>query len=102
MDCGASFSHDFAGCEYMYMGESIMSDLEKEVGLLSGFFKNTPLAGLGVLPKLEQKELTIELSEQQFKDLVFSGMKPEDKARAMQCIDVKIEQGKIIIKVRLF
>jgi hypothetical protein len=84
------------------MGEPMMSDLEKEAGLLSGFFKNTPLAGLGVLPKLEQKELTIELTEQQFKDLVFSGMKPEDKARATQCIDVKIEQGKIIIKVRLF
>jgi hypothetical protein len=100
MDCGAPLSHDFAGCEYMYMGESVMSDLES--GLLSGFFKNTPLAGLGVLPKLEQKELTIELSEQQFKDLVFSGMKPEDKARAIQCIDVKIEQGKIVIKVRLF
>jgi hypothetical protein len=29
-------------------------------------------------------------------------MKPEDKARAMQSIDVKIEQGKIVIKVRLF
>jgi hypothetical protein len=86
----------------MYMGESVMSDLEKEIGLLTGFFKNTPLAGLGVLPKLEQKELTIELSEQQFKDLVFSGMKPEDRARATQCIDVKIEQGKIVIKVRLF
>jgi hypothetical protein len=77
-----------------------MSELES--GILSGFFKNTPLAGLGVLPKLEQKELTIELSEQQFKELAFSGMKPEDKVRAMQCIDVKIEQGKIIIKVRLF
>jgi hypothetical protein len=100
MDCGAPLSHDFAGCEYMHLGESIMSELES--GILSGFFKNTPLAGLGVLPKLEQKELTIELSEQQFKELAFSGMKPEDKARAMQCIDVKIEQGKIIIKVRLF
>ena len=77
-----------------------MSDLES--GILSGFFKNTLLAGLGVLPKLEQKELTIELTEQQFKDLVFSGMKPEDKARATQCINIKIEQGKIVIKVRLF
>jgi hypothetical protein len=100
VDCGAPFSHDFAGYKHLHLGESIMSELES--GLLSGFFKNTPLAGLGVLPKLEQKELTIELSEQQFKDLVFGGMKPEDKARAMQCIDVKIEQGKIVIKVRLF
>jgi len=75
---------------------------EAESGILSGFFKNTPLAGLGVLPRLEQRELTIELTEQQFKELAFSGMKPEDKARAMQSIDVKIEQGKIVIKVRLF
>jgi hypothetical protein len=100
MDCGAPFSHASISYKHLHLGESIMSELES--GLLSGFFKNTPLAGLGVLPKLEQKELTIELSEQQFKDLVFSGMKPEDKARAMQCIDVKIEQGKILIKVRLF
>lgn len=75
---------------------------EAESGILAGFLKNTPLAGLGVLPRLEQRELTIELSEQQFKELAFSGMKPEDKARAMQSIDVKIEQGKIVIKVRLF
>jgi hypothetical protein len=82
------------------MGEPIMSG--DESGILTGFFKNTPLAGLGVLPRLEQKDLTIELTEEQFKELAFSGMKPEDKARAMQSIDVKIMEGKIVIKVRLF
>jgi hypothetical protein len=29
-------------------------------------------------------------------------MKPEDKMRAMQSVNIKIEEGKITIKVRLF
>jgi hypothetical protein len=80
------------------MGELAMS----EEGLIGGLLKGTPLAGLGITPKLMERELTIELNEQQFKDLVFSGMKPEDKARAMQNITIEIAQGKIIVKVRLF
>jgi hypothetical protein len=80
------------------MGELAMS----EEGLISGLLKGTPLAGLGITPKLLEKDFIIELTEQQFKDLVFSGMKPEDKARAMQSIAIEIQQGKIIVKVRLF
>jgi hypothetical protein len=82
------------------MGEPIMSETPE--GLISGILKGTPLSGLGVAPKILDKDLIIELTEQQFKDMVFSGMKPEDKMRAMQSINIKIEEGKITIKVRLF
>lgn len=71
-------------------------------GLISGLFKGTPLAGLGITPKMLEKDLVIELTEQQFKDMVFSGMKEPDKSRAMQSIDIKISEGKITVKVRLF
>jgi len=71
-------------------------------GLLSGFFRGTPLAGLGITPKMLERDLVIELNEQQFKDMVFSGMKEPDKTRAMQAIDIKITEGKIVIRVRLF
>jgi hypothetical protein len=100
MDGGAPFSHDFAGYKRMHMGESIMSEAPE--GLISGLFKGTPLSGLGLTPKILERDLIIEMTEQQFKDLVFSGMKPEDKSRAMQSIDIKIGDGKITIKVRLF
>jgi hypothetical protein len=48
------------------------------------------------------RDLIIEMSEQQFKNMVFDGMKEPEKSRAMNSIDIKIEQGKIIIRVRLF
>lgn len=75
---------------------------ENVEGLLSGMLKGTPLSGLGIAPKMFDRDLVIELTEQQFKEMVFSGMKGEDKARAMQAIDIKIGEGKITIKVRLF
>ena len=64
--------------------------------------KGTPLSGLGLFPKLLDRDLVIELTEQQFKDMVFSGMKEPDRTRAMQAIDIKINEGKITIRVRLF
>jgi hypothetical protein len=82
------------------MGELAMSEVPE--GLISGILKGTPLSGLGIAPKMLDRDLIIEMTEQQFKDMVFSGMKPEDKSRAMQSIDIKIGEGKIIIKVRLF
>jgi len=71
-------------------------------GIISGILKGTPLSGLGIAPKMLDKNLVIEMTEQQFKDMVFSGMKEPDKSRAMQNIDIKIGDGKITIKVRLF
>lgn len=71
-------------------------------GLLDEIFKGSPLAGLGVIPQIGQKEIVIELSESQFKELVFSGMKAEERERAMRFIDVAIKEGKIIVRVRLF
>jgi hypothetical protein len=82
------------------MGELTMSETPE--GLISGIFKGTPLSGLGIAPKMLDRDLIIEMTEQQFKDMVFSGMKEPDKSRAMQSIDIKINEGKITIKVRLF
>jgi hypothetical protein len=82
------------------MGELAMGEIPE--GLLSGMLKGTPLGALGLTPKMFDRDLVIELTEQQFKDMVFSGMKEPDKSRAMNSIDIKIEQGKITIKVRLF
>lgn len=71
-------------------------------GVLGDLFKGTPLGSLGVAPQVIQKEIVIELNESQFKELVFSGMKPEERERAIRYIDVSIQQGKIVVKVRLF
>jgi hypothetical protein len=100
MGRGTSLSHNVTGGKCMYMGELAMGEMTE--GLLTSFLKGTPLAGLGVTPKILERDLIIELTEQQFKDMVFSGMKEPDKTRAMQSIDIKISDGKIIVKMRLF
>ncbi len=66
-------------------------------GIIKGAFKGTPLAGLNVIPKLDQQDLIIELTEQQFRDMVLANT----DERAKKSIDIKISEGKIIIKVRL-
>jgi hypothetical protein len=71
-------------------------------GLISQMMKGTGLNGIGVMPKLEEKDLTIEINEQQFKDLIFANIKPEDKARVSSAVQIKISEGKITLKVRLF
>lgn len=67
-------------------------------GLLSQIFKNTPLANLGIQPALTQNELTITLTEQQFKELIFRGL----DERGKKAVDISIEDKKIVIKIRLF
>jgi hypothetical protein len=95
-----TLSHDIIGDEPLHMGELKMSETPE--GLISGIFKGTPLSVLGITPKMLDKDLIIEMTEQQFRDMVFNGMKEPDKSRAMQSIDIKINEGKIIIKVKLF
>jgi len=67
-------------------------------GLLSQIFKNTPLANLGIQPLLTQNELKIELTEEQFKQMVFQGL----DERGKKAVDIKIENKKIVVIVKLF
>lgn len=72
---------------------------EKEAeGLISNVLKGTPLAGMGLMPKLSDREIIIELTEQQFRDMVMANA----DARAKQSVEIKVTEGKIILKIRLF
>lgn len=76
-----------------------LRNMEKpEEGLITSFLKGTPLAGLGLMPKLSEREIIVELTEQQFKDMVLANA----DARAKQSVDIKISEGKITLKIRLF
>ncbi len=66
-------------------------------GIIKSAFKGTPLAGVNVIPKLDMQDLVIEITEQQFRDMVLANT--DEKAK--RCIDIKIGEGKITIKVRL-
>jgi len=67
-------------------------------GLLSEMLKGTPLAKTGVMPKLVGNEIVIEITEEQLKQIAFQGIKPE----ILKHIDLKIVNGKVIMKIRLF
>ena len=67
-------------------------------GLLSQIFKGTPLANLGISPMLTQNELKIELTEAQFKQMILQGL----DERGRKAVDIKIEDKKIIVTIRLF
>lgn len=76
----------------------VKNTAQPEEGLISNVLKGTPLAGMGLMPKLSEREIIIELTEQQFKDMVLANA----DARAKQSVDIKISEGKIILKIRLF
>ena len=67
-------------------------------GLLSGFMKNTPLAGMGIMPQIKEQEVIIEMTTEQLTALL---LKDAD-ARAKNAITVQIQEGKIILKIKLF
>jgi hypothetical protein len=48
------------------------------------------------------KDIVIEISEQQFKEMVFSGFTGENRTRALNSVDIKLLEGKIIVKIKLF
>ncbi len=66
-------------------------------GIVKNAFKGTPLAGTNIVPKLDMQDLVIEITEQQFRDMVLANT----DERAKRSIDIKIVEGKIIIRVRL-
>jgi len=67
-------------------------------GLLSQIFKNTPLAGMNITPQLVNRDLVITLTEEQFKQIILAGL----DERGKRAVDIKLEQGRLIIKIRLF
>jgi len=71
---------------------------EARQGLLSSILMGSPLAGLGITPKMVQRDIVIELTESQFKELI---LKNAD-ARARSAVDVKFKEGRMILSIRLW
>jgi len=76
-----------------------MSGEGQEVkGILTGLLTGTPLAGLGVTPKLAEKDIVIELTDTQFKDIILKDAQP----RARESVSVEFHEGKMTLKIRLW
>jgi hypothetical protein len=73
-----------------------------EEGLLSGLFKGSMLGNLGLRPQLLDRDIVVEITEEQFKQMVLSGFTGESRERALSSVDIKILDGKIVVKIKLF
>jgi len=67
-------------------------------GLLSGMAKYLQPYGITTLPKIEQNEIKIEVTEEQIKNAITQGMNESLK----KAINVELKEGKMIIKIRLY
>lgn len=67
-------------------------------GMLKGLLGGTPLAGLGITPQVMQKDIVLEITEEQFKQIALANI----EARAKDAISVEFHEKKMIIKIKLF
>lgn len=73
--------------------------MEKELpGLLKGLLGGTPLAGVGITPQIAQKDIILEITEEQFKQIALQGT----EQRAKDSISIELHEKKMIIRIRLF
>jgi len=77
-----------------------MDELEvvEMAGLLDDLFKKMMELGITKPPKLEQSDLVIEITEEEFKNATTKMLSPQQR----DAIQVKFVQGKMIIRVKLF
>lgn len=67
-------------------------------GILGELIKRMNAVGLSMTPKVEQNELKLEFSEQEFQNAILKNM----DERAKQSIKIELHEGKLVIKVRLW
>ncbi|MBS7270395.1 MAG: hypothetical protein KIH10_16360 [Candidatus Freyarchaeota archaeon] len=67
-------------------------------GLLKNLLQNTPLAGLNLMPQLTERELVIEVTQQQLSTLLLE----KTDERAKQAVTIECHEGKLMVKIRLF
>lgn len=74
------------------MGES-MSE-----GLLRMMLQGTPLSSLNILPQLTERELVVEITQDQLRTLLLQNV----DERAKQAVTIECHEGKLTLKIRLF
>ena len=67
-------------------------------GLLDDLFRKMMELGITKPPKLEQTDLVIEISEEEFRNATTRTLTPQQR----DAISIKFLNGKMIIRVKLF
>jgi len=77
-----------------------MDELRGDImaGLLDDLFKKMMELGITKPPKLEQTDLVIEITEEEFKNATTKVLTPQQR----DAISIKFLNGKMVIRVKLF
>jgi len=67
-------------------------------GLLDDLFRKMMELGIAKPPRLEQTDLVIEMTEDEFKEATTRALPPQQR----DSISIKFVNGKMIIRVKLF
>jgi hypothetical protein len=76
------------------MGELSMS----EEGILKMMMEGSPLKGIGVMPKVLDNDIVVELTEEQLKSILLE----KADERAKRAVSIKLENGKLILRIKLW
>jgi len=80
------------------LGVMKMASEQPMKGLLSSILDGTPLKSLGITPQILQRDLVIELTTQQLRDIILQNA----DERAKQSVSLELHEGKLVLKIRLF
>jgi len=69
-----------------------------EEGLLRGLLESTPLKGLGITPQLTQRDIVVELTQEQLRDMLLRDADP----RAKSSVTLELKEGRLILRIRLW
>jgi hypothetical protein len=76
------------------MGELSMS----EEGIFKLMLEGSPLKGMGVVPKVLENDIVVELTEEQLKQILLE----KADERAKRAVSLKLDNGKLILRIKLW
>lgn len=69
-----------------------------EAGLLKSMIAGTTIPGTNLQPRIEGNDIVVEMDEKQLAELMFKDVDPKYR----QALSLKIVDGRIVIRIRLW
>jgi len=80
------------------IGGEMVTEEKPSSGLLSGILEKSALSGLGVMPKFAEREIVVEMTESQLRQLLLQNA--DDRAK--NAVTIELHEGKLSLKIRLW
>jgi hypothetical protein len=75
-----------------------MAEKPQGLGLLGDLFGKTPFGMAGITPQLSQKEIVVEMTQEQLRVMLLQNA----DARAKDSVTIELHEGILVLKIRLF